>query len=90
MKRARVVVPWREGLHLRPAARLVAVAKASKSAVLLKVGAKVADARSVLAVLLLCATVGSVVDLEVEGDDEEIVLNSVTRVFDSDPPSSGQ
>jgi len=88
MRRTQCVVRWKEGLHLRPASRLVSLAKASKSAICLKVGAKVADARSVLAILLLCANVGTVVDLEINGDDEDIVLTAVTRVFNQESASN--
>lgn len=82
MKRTQVVVPWKEGLHLRPASRLVRLVMASRCAVFLKVGEKVADARSVLAILLLCATAGMVIDLEVKGEDEDAVLTSITSVFE--------
>ena len=74
-------------MHLGPATRLVRLAKESKSAIWLKVGDKVANARSILAVLLLCAVSGMVVNLEIEGDDEDDVLISVTRVFEH--PSKG-
>jgi len=82
MKRLQVVIPWKEGLHLAPATRLVQLAKASKSVIWLKVGDKVANARSLLAVLLLCAVNGVAVNLEIDGDDEDDVLVSVTRVFE--------
>ncbi|HMJ88540.1 MAG TPA: HPr family phosphocarrier protein [Candidatus Acidoferrum sp.] len=85
MKRAQFVIPWKQGLHIRPAARLVRLANTSKSAILLKVGAKVADARSVLAMLLLCAVVGTVIDLEIDGEDEDTVLASITREFEPEP-----
>jgi multiphosphoryl transfer protein len=81
MKHAQVRIPWKEGLHLRPAAWLVHLAKASKSVICLKVGAKVADARSILAILLLCAVAGMVVDVEITGEDEDGVLTSITSVF---------
>ena len=87
MKRTQVVIPWKEGLHLRPASRLVRLARSSKSVVCLKVGEKVANARSILALLLLCAVAGMVVDLEINGEDEDSVLSSITSVFD--PNSSG-
>jgi phosphotransferase system HPr (HPr) family protein len=86
MKKTQVRVPWKEGLHLRPASRLVRLAKASKSVVWLKVGEKVADARSILAILLLCAVTGVVVDLEVHGEDEDAVLASITQVFEPETP----
>ena len=82
MKHAQLVIPWKEGLHLRPAARLGQLAKVSQSAIWLKVGAKVADARSILALLLLCAAAGTVVDLEISGEDEEKTLTSITRIFE--------
>jgi len=77
MKHTRVVVPWKEGLHLRPAAKLVQMARASKSVIFLKVGKKVANARSIFAILLLCASTGMVIDLQVSGDDEETVFTSI-------------
>jgi len=84
MKQTQVRIPWKKGLHMRPAARLVRLARASKSVVCLKVGEKVADARSILAILLLCAVAGMVVDLEIHGEDEDAVLESITRVFNPD------
>jgi len=83
MKRTQLVVPWKQGLHLRPASRLTRVAKASKSGIFLKVKGKVADARSILA-LLLCASAGMVIDLQVSGDDEDVVMTSVTAVFEQE------
>ena len=67
---------------MRPASQLVRLAKASKSVVHLKVGAKVADARSILAILLLCAVAGMVVDVEITGEDEADVLCSLAKVFE--------
>jgi phosphotransferase system HPr (HPr) family protein len=82
MKLLQVTIPWKEGLHLLPATQLVRLAKASKSVIWLKVGDKVADARSVLAILLLCASAGMVVNLRIDGEDEEAVVASVVSVFE--------
>ncbi len=84
MKLTQVRIPWEKGLHLRPASQLVRLAKASKSVICLRVGEKVADARSILAILLLCAVAGMVVDVEITGEDEDAVLTSVTSVFSQD------
>ncbi|MCP5520390.1 MAG: HPr family phosphocarrier protein [Verrucomicrobiales bacterium] len=84
MKHSQVSVRWKEGLHLRPATRLVERAKAFQSTICLKVNERLADGRSILAVLLLCATFGSVVDLEVSGEDEDQALAAVTAVFESE------
>jgi len=82
MKRARVVVPWKGGLHMRPAARLAEHARKFRSSIWLQAGGKVADARSILSILMLCASVGTALDVEVSGDDEEIALPAVESVFE--------
>jgi len=87
MKRVQVIVPWKGGLHLRPATCLVRLAQASKSTIWLKAGKKVANARSILALLLLCAAAGMALDFEINGEDEDTVSHSITRVFD--PNASG-
>jgi phosphotransferase system HPr (HPr) family protein len=81
MKRSKVVVLWREGLHLRPAAMLVQVAKQFQSAIYLKCGGKIADLRSILSVLALCATMGTGLDVEAAGDDEQDAIQAIEQVF---------
>jgi phosphotransferase system HPr (HPr) family protein len=90
MKRSRIVVPWPEGLHLRPAARLVRVAQGFRSTVSLKCGDRIADLRSILSILALCATLGTALDLEAVGDDEENAAEAVERVFSSIDSNSTQ
>ena len=81
MKRTKLVIRWENGLHLRPASQLVRLAQTSKSFIQLTVGEKIADARSILAIMLLCAAVGTVIDLEVSGEDEDVVLDSIHQIF---------
>ena len=71
---------------MRPASELVRLAKASKSVICLRVGAKVADARSILAILLLCAVAEMVVDVEITGEDEDAVLTNISSVFNQASP----
>lgn len=84
MKRTQVRVPWKEGLHLRPATKLVRVAQAFRSTVLLKCGEKMADARSIISVLLLAASMGAVVDIEVNGEDEARASEAIGMAFAHD------
>jgi phosphotransferase system HPr (HPr) family protein len=83
MKRSKVVVLWREGLHLRPAAALVQVAKQFRSVIHLRCGGKIADLRSILSVLALCATMGTGLDVEAAGDDEQDAIQAIEQVFSS-------
>jgi phosphotransferase system HPr (HPr) family protein len=90
MKRSRIVVPWPEGLHLRPATRLVRVAQGFRSTVSLKCGDRIADLRSILSLLALCATLGTALDLEAVGDDEQYAAEAVERVFSSSDSGGDQ
>lgn len=81
MKRTRVVVSWKEGLHLRPAARLVRVAQRFRSSISLRLGGRIADLRSIVSVIALCATMGSAIDVEVTGDDEQNAIDAVEQLF---------
>ncbi|MBL9134924.1 MAG: HPr family phosphocarrier protein [Verrucomicrobiales bacterium] len=84
MKRARVVVPWKHGLHLRPASELVRLAGKFRAAIRLTYNEKMADARSILSVLLLCAATGAVLEIEAAGDDEEGAIRAVEGIFRPD------
>jgi phosphocarrier protein HPr len=83
MKRSKVVVAWHEGLHLRPAARLVRLSQRFRSTIFLKCSGKVADLRSMLSILSLCATMGTVIDIEARGDDEQDAARAVEQIFSS-------
>lgn len=82
MKCSKVVVPWREGLHLRHAATLVKLTGLFRSTIRLKYGPKIADLRSILSIISLCATMGTALDIEASGDDEVEATRAVEQVFE--------
>ena len=84
MKKVQVIVPWEQGLHMRPAARLVRCANVCRSSIKIMAHGKVADARSILGILLLCASVGTLLDVEVSGEDEVSAVSAVEQIFESD------
>ena len=81
MKRSTVQVPWQKGLHLLPASRLVRVAQNFRSSISLRFRGRVADVRSILSVVALCATMGVTLDIEVTGDDEQNAIAAVEQEF---------
>lgn len=81
MKEKSITVPWKEGLHARPAARLVQQAKAFKAKIELKYQGNVANARSIISILLLCATLGSTLNIEISGEDEEQAMEAIEAAF---------
>jgi phosphotransferase system HPr (HPr) family protein len=88
MKRSKVVVPWQGGLHLRPAIKLVQVARQFRSTIHLSCGEKIADLRSILSVMMLCAAMGTGLDVEVVGEDEQDAAQAIEQVFASQPDGS--
>ena len=78
-----MVITWEKGLHARPASRVVRTAQRFASDIRLRFNGNVANARSIMGMLLLCATMGASVSVEVEGEDEEKAIQAVQQVFDS-------
>lgn len=61
--------------------RLVRLARGFKSSAWLRCGDRIADLRSVLSVLTLCATLGTALDIEAAGEDEQHAVAAVKQVF---------
>lgn len=74
------------GLHARAAAKLVHTAARFKSDVKIGTigkGADEVDAKSILGILLLAASNGSVITVTANGDDEQAALESIQRLIES-------
>ena len=83
MKTTTVIVPWQEGMHLRRAGNLVKLATQFRSSILCRLGERVADARSVLSILILCAGLGATLEIEASGPDEREAIQAVAAFFES-------
>lgn len=81
MKRARVVIPWTEGLHLRQAAELVQTGQKFHSAIVLKCEGRIANIRSILSVIALCAAMGAALEVEATGEDEQEATQAIEQIF---------
>ncbi len=82
--KTKVCVRWQEGLHLRPAARLVETARKFRSRIFLRIGSVAADATSIMSILVLCAGMNSILEVEAVGEDEQEALAAIESVFDGD------
>ncbi len=71
----------RLGLHARACARIVQIASRFRSNVSLVVKGKRASARNIMAVMLLTASVGTTVRIEVDGPDEVEAMREVAALF---------
>lgn len=81
MKTTHLKVDWDKRFPMRAAVRLVKVARRFRSRIVLRVGADVADARSVLSIIILSATLASHLDIEASGDDEQEAMQAVVEHF---------
>ena len=70
------------GLHARAAARIVALASRFRCNVSLIVAGRRASARSIVAVMLLAAAVGTTVRIEADGPDEQAAMTALVQLFD--------
>jgi phosphocarrier protein HPr len=82
MQTRQVRITNRLGLHARAAAKIVKVASRFRSNVSLVVEDRRASARSILAVMMLAASMGSVVRLEARGPDEAAAMTAMVKLID--------
>lgn len=70
----------RLGLHARACARIVHIASKFTSTVSLQVKGRRASARNIMAVMLLTASVGTTVRIEVDGPDEAEAMKAIAAL----------
>jgi phosphocarrier protein len=69
------------GIHARPASLLVQTAKGFKSSVWLEKDGMVADAKSIMSVMMLAAAQHSKILIRTEGADEGAALETMAKQF---------
>lgn len=82
MQQQEIVVRSKFGLHARAAARITVLARRFRSNIVLVANGKRANARSLVAVMILAAGMGTRVHIETSGPDELEALTAVARVID--------
>ena len=83
MQIRQVCVTHPRGLHARVAARIVLLASRFKCRVELALNGRTADARNIVAVMLLAAGVGSAIRIETSGVDEREALDALSALISS-------
>ncbi|GAC1364138.1 MAG: HPr family phosphocarrier protein [Ktedonobacteraceae bacterium] len=80
MQQAKVLVQHAAGLHARPAAQFVKLAKQYKSTVALTSNGKTVNAKSMVLVLTLAIGKGTEVEITTDGEDEQEALAALTHL----------
>jgi len=78
---APVTVVNKLGLHARAATKLVNCASGFDAEVSVAKGARKVNAKSIMGVLTLAASIGTELLVETQGPDEEAALQAVTGLF---------
>ena len=82
MIRTTIRVSNKLGLHARASAKLTKLASSFQSEVNLSRNGRRVNAKSIMGVMMLAAGIGSDVELEAEGVDEEAAVKALTALFD--------
>ena len=76
------------GLHARAAAKLVKLSASFESTIEIEKDNQKVNCKSIMGVMMLAASCGSVVTLHVDGPDEQTAMNAlenlINRYFDED------
>ena len=69
------------GLHARSSAKLVRMASQFESHIEIIYGAQVANAKSILEIMLLAVSCGALITLKTEGPDEQDALEALSTLI---------
>jgi phosphocarrier protein HPr len=69
------------GIHARPSSLIVQTAQKFKSSIYIVKKGAIADAKSIMSVMMLAATFGSVVTIRAQGADEKAAADAITKLF---------
>ncbi|BCX48865.1 phosphocarrier protein HPr [Haloferula helveola] len=70
------------GIHARPAAQFVKTASKFTSEIRVEKDGEEVDGKSIMGLMMLAAGHGSVINVAVEGDDEEAAMAAISDLID--------
>ena len=81
MIKASITISNKLGLHARASAKLTKLAGTFRSDVFMTRNERRVNAKSIMGVMMLAAGIGSVVELEAAGADEQAALDALTALI---------
>ena len=82
MIKTTVTISNKLGLHARASAKLTKLAGSFKSDVWMARGERRVNAKSIMGVVMLAAGIGTAVDIETDGPDEQAALDAIVALID--------
>ena len=80
MIRTNLVISNKLGLHARASAKLTKLASSFQCEVFMTRNSRRVNAKSIMGVMMLAAGIGSQVELETEGPDEQAAQDAITAL----------
>ena len=81
MIKASINISNKLGLHARASAKLTQVASSYKCELWLSRNGRRVNAKSIMGVMMLAAGLGSVVELEIDGPDEQAAMDALVALI---------
>ena len=83
MVRQKITIINKLGLHARAAAKFVSCASAFSSRIQVGNDGKMVDGKSIMSIMMLAASRGTELDIEIDGRDEEEALMALTQLVEN-------
>jgi len=83
MIQTRIQISNKLGLHARASAKLTKLAGGFKSDIHLSRNGRRVNAKSIMGVMMLAAGMGTEVDIEAEGEDEQQAMEALRNLIDN-------
>jgi|TARA_B100000959_G_scaffold256856_1_gene290401 phosphocarrier protein len=81
MKEKKIIIKNKLGLHARAAAKIVTLTNKYNSKIKIVNGAKIADAKSIMKILMLAAPKGTEILISASGKDESLAIKNLEKLF---------
>ena len=82
MIKSSIVISNKLGLHARASAKLTKLAGSFRSEVHLSRNARRVNAKSIMGVMMLAAGLGSEIEIETEGEDEQAAMDALRALIE--------
>ena len=82
MKEKKLLIKNKLGLHARAAAKIVTLTNKFNSNIEIKKGDKIADAKSIMKILMLAASKGSEILITANGKDENSAIDNLQKLIE--------
>lgn len=83
MKKEKIIIKNNMGLHMRPASEIVKVTSKFRCEIQVRVGKKIANAKSILGIMSTGAKNNDEIEIKCDGEDEEKAIDEVMTVLEN-------